>query len=141
MSVCSLLRTASAPSRPWTSFHFGDRAPGVQQRTSVHGIHSLQGGCQCCPISTAAISSPSTVADRVKCVGLNVGRPKNAHHLQAFIVVVFQNTPLGAECNLRSGTGVEPVTARLNVWCSTSELTTLEIALIKTHVRNTPRNS
>ena len=37
------------------------------------------------------------------------------------------------------GTGVEPVTARFSVWCSTTELTWLTRPSVRTHVRNARR--
>src|SRR5262249_53956818 len=37
-----------------------------------------------------------------------------------------------------SGTGVEPVTARVMVWYSTNELTTVETAVVTTRTRNAP---
>lgn len=38
-----------------------------------------------------------------------------------------------------AGMGVEPTTARLTAWCSTSELTSSFAILVRTHVRNTPK--
>jgi hypothetical protein len=47
-------------------------------------------------------------------------------------------TPSERVVKLAVGTGVEPATARVTVWCSSTELTEIGIAVVRTRSRNTP---
>ena len=104
--------------------------PGIHCRLSKaggSGIHALHGTRSCCHAAVAsrldADSAGTRPMDGVPGIVGAAGRwPLVADHSLARL-------PRAAWSRLRAcgvGTGVEPVTARVMVWCSTTELTSLD---------------
>jgi hypothetical protein len=101
------------------------RAKAVSTHYMVF-VHAAAGGSFCRPISLR----PSRMARP------SAADPTYARLPRASLVDAF--APGGANSFKSTfGTGVEPVTARFTVWCSTSELTVGDIVIVRIHVRNT----